>query len=79
MGKLALTRRKDEQIHISVKQNGWDAERLYKTLCRDGITLTVTEIKPGQVRLHIEAPWGLRVDRAEWEDSDAFHASKETE
>jgi sRNA-binding carbon storage regulator CsrA len=73
MGKLVLSRRPDESIKISINPNSVDVDALVAALTK-GITVTLAEIGHGQVRLLIDAPNCIRVDRAEWEAADAFHA-----
>ncbi len=73
MGKLVLSRRPDESLKISINPNTVDVDALVAALTK-GITVTLAEIEHGQVRLAVDAPSCIRVDRAEWEDADAFHA-----
>jgi sRNA-binding carbon storage regulator CsrA len=73
MGKLVLSRRLDESIKISIDPNTVDINALLAALTK-GITVTLAEIGCGQVRLLIDAPACIRVDRTEWEAADAFHA-----
>lgn len=73
MGKLVLSRRPDESIKISIDPNTVDIDALLAALT-EGITVTLAEIGYGQVRLAVEAPSCIRVDRAEWKAAEAFHA-----
>jgi sRNA-binding carbon storage regulator CsrA len=74
MGKLVLSRRPDESIKISINPDSVDVDALVAALTK-GITVTLADIRQGQVRLVVDAPSCIRVDRAEWEDADAFHAA----
>jgi sRNA-binding carbon storage regulator CsrA len=73
MGKLVLSRRPGESIKISIDPDSVNVEALV-TAFTNGISVTLAEIGYGQVRLLVEAPSCIRVDRAEWEAADAFHA-----
>lgn len=73
MGKLVLSRRPDESIKISIDPDSVNVEALVTALS-NGISVTLAEIGYGQVRLVVEAPSCIRVDRSEWEAADAFHA-----
>jgi sRNA-binding carbon storage regulator CsrA len=73
MGKLVLSRRPDESLKISINPDTVNVDALIAALTK-GVTVTLAEIGCGQVRLMVDAPNCIRVDRAEWEDADAFHA-----
>lgn len=73
MGKLVLSRRPDESLKISIDPNTVDIGELLAALTK-GITVNVAEIGCGQVRLSVDAPSCIRVDRAEWAAAEAFHA-----
>lgn len=73
MGKLVLSRRPGESIKISIDPDSVNVEALVTALT-NGINVTLAEIGYGQVRLVVEAPSCIWVDRAEWEAADAFHA-----
>lgn len=77
MGKLALTRRPDESIKISIDPDSVNIDALVAALTY-GISVTLAEIQYGRVRLVVDAPSCIRVDRAEWEAADAFHSREQS-
>jgi carbon storage regulator len=64
MGYLTLSRREGEQIRLTIDP-GVDTEKLLQQLLRDGITISVGELRGGQAKIGIEAPKQVRVMRDE--------------
>ncbi|WP_447590113.1 carbon storage regulator [Aquipseudomonas campi] len=64
MTHLVLSRREGEALHLSIAP-GANAERLLEHLRRDGITISVTDIRTNQVSIGINAPGEVLVLRDE--------------
>lgn len=65
---LVLTRKEGEKITIRA-QPGTNPDDLLAQLLLDGITIPVTQLSVGQVKLGIDAPLDLQILRAELEDA----------
>lgn len=63
-GRLVLSRKEGESIHLSVAP-GTDAEQLLQSLLQDGITFNVGAIDRGQIKVALEAPADILIQRAE--------------
>lgn len=69
MGYLTVTRREGGMIRLTIDP-GVDAEKLFKVLLRDGITVHVGELQgQSQVRIGVEAPKQILILRDELIDT----------
>lgn len=64
MGYLLLTRKKGEEIRLTIDP-GVDTDKLLRRLLIDGITIRVNSFSCSQVQIGIEAPPEVLVLRSE--------------
>ncbi|WP_025805322.1 carbon storage regulator [Pseudomonas chlororaphis] len=64
MGYLILTRTVRQRIFLHVDANA-DFERLLHTLRTRGISIDITSLDRGQVKVGIDAPMGVTILRGE--------------